>query len=234
MASYLALVNPSRRKRHKRRSSRRSNPRHARRRVRHVARRHVRRNPIFGPRRHRRSVRHMIRRHRRRRRNPIMGRSMGGYFMTPVVGAVKGASGAILTDAAYTYIPLPDMLKSGPMSMVTRAAFAFLTGWLASFAVGRNMGAKLTEGALTVQLYNLVKPLISSVVPLSGSEIEGMGYYTPGPILGSDLSPLPPLNAGTGISAYLSGVGQDEGPFDVPPYEQQPDMAAYLSESGGY
>src|SRR5258708_376208 len=131
MAGTLMLVNP--RKRHRR--GRKAKSRHSRRRHHnpHRARRHSRarrRNPMHFFKRHRK---HRARRHSRaRRRNPIGLRSFipSGGITGQLMGAVKGAAGALVVDAAYTYIPLPAMLKTGTLASVTRVAVAFLSGWL--------------------------------------------------------------------------------------------------------
>jgi hypothetical protein len=152
------------------------------------------------------------------RRNPSsrsVGRSFGGIargFVPQIVNAAKGAGGAILTDAAFTYIPLPVALKTGPLGIASRALTAFLVSYLAGFAVGGRMAGNFLEGALTVQAYGVLKPLVAGFIPLAGSEIEGLGYYSPGMILQDDLSPLTDLNAGTPLQAYISGMsGLGEG-----------------------
>lgn len=203
MAGQLLLVNPrKRRKSRKTRksSSRRRNPVRGRRAKRHVARRS---NPI---RIHRKRARGRART-RARRRNPISLRGMSGGVLGHLVGALQGAGGAIVNDAAFTYIPLPAMLKSGPMSLVTRALGAFGVGYLVSMVGGKNLGAKMTQGALTVLAYQVAKPMVSSIMPLAGDDIEGLGYYSPGMILQDTLNPLPDLNTGTPLAAYLEGMG---------------------------
>ena len=201
MAGQLLLVNPRKRRKSRKSSSRRKNPIRARRR-RSPKRRHVSRARRSNP----------IRIHRkraRRRRNPLSLRGMGGGLVGQLMSALKGAGGAIANDALYTYLPLPAMLKAGPMSLVTRALGAFGVGYLVSMVAGRNLGARMTEGALTVLTYQAVKPMVAGVLPLAGDEIEGLGYYSPGMILQDTLSPLPDLNTGTPLAAYLSGLGSN-------------------------
>jgi hypothetical protein len=117
------------------------------------------------------------------------------------------------------------MLKTGPLAILTKAVGAFGVGYLASFAVGKQRGAQLTEGALTVLAYQIVKPMVATVIPLAGNEIEGLGYHSPGMILQDSLSPLRDLNEGTPLQAYISGLGanvnagqgsQDEGDIYSP------------------
>ena len=198
MAGQLLLVNPRTRRKSRKSASRRKNPVRARRRRNPVHRKRARRhNPI------------RIHRKRARRRNPLSLRGMGGGLVGQLMGALKGAGGAIANDALYTYVPLPAMLKAGPMSLVTRALGAFGVGYLVSMVAGRNLGARMTEGALTVLAYQAVKPMVAGVLPLAGDEIEGLGYYSPGMILQDTLSPLPDLNAGTPLAAYLNGLGSN-------------------------
>jgi hypothetical protein len=187
----LLLINP-RKRRGKRRGSRGR-----------------KRNPVRALRR-----RSLKRSYRRRRSNPSF-RSMTRGLVPQIIGAAQGAGGAILTDAAFTYIPLPAMLKTGPLGIVSRALMAFGVGMLSRFVVGANMAGRFVEGALTVQAYGVLRPMLGGVIPLAGDEIEGMGYYSPGMILQDDLSPLPDLNAGTPLQAYISGDGgEDNGVYD--------------------
>jgi hypothetical protein len=147
------------------------------------------------------------------RRNPSMRSiaSIGRGFVPQIMNAAKGAGGAILTDAAFTYIPLPIAMKTGPLGIASRALTAFLVSYLAGFAVGGRMAGNFLEGALTVQAYGVLKPLVAGFIPLAGTDIEGLGFYSPGMILQDDLSPLTDLNAGTslqGMGAYISGMGE--------------------------
>lgn len=195
MPGELLLINPKKRRKARKSSRRRKNPTRARARRRNPARAR-RRNPV-----------HAVRRARaRRRRNPLNFRSMGGGFMGQATNALLGAGGAVANDVLINYVPLPAMLKTGPMAILAKLAGAFGVGYLASFAVGKSRGATMTEGALTVLAYQLVKPMIATVLPLAGTDIEGLGYYSPGMIMQDTLSPLPDLNEGTPLAAYISGL----------------------------
>ena len=179
----LVAFNKSRRATNprKRHHARRRNPIH----VASAPRRsyHRRRNPIFSaPRRH------------RRRRNPISLGGMSGLLMP----AVFGAAGAVLIDAAFTYIPLPASLNTGTMGLITKAGAALLLG-----TAGRKVfGAKATEmavGSLTVQVYNLARQLLPA-------SVTGLGYVSPGmianavPAAGSNPAAL------AGMGEYVPGV----------------------------
>ena len=183
----LLLVNPRKRARKskKSKSKRRSRAYSYRK---HSSRR---RNPVRRLRRKsvRKYVAHRAIKHRRSRRsyrrNPI---SLRGYSLSGITGSVmdagKGALGAIANDALMTYIPMPIVMKTGMIGQLTRAAMAFVLGWGTSIAGGKKLGADLTRGALTVQLYAIAKPLVSHVVPLADAD---MGYYNPGTVLSDDM-----------------------------------------------
>ncbi len=193
MSGELLLINPR-----KRRGKRKSRAR--------------RRNPVaaLNSRRSRRSRRFA----RSYRRNPTF-RSMTANIVPQVINAAQGAGGALLTDAAFTYLPLPAMLKTGPIGIVSKALMAFGVSMLSGYVVGGRVAGKFLEGALTVQAYGVIRPLVGGFIPLAGNDIEGMGYYSPGMILQDDLSPLPDLNAGTPLQAYISGDGGEEnGVYD--------------------
>lgn len=200
MSGELLLINPKKRRKGRKSSRRHKNPH---RRHRRSARRH---NPVRHHRRHRNPV-HAVRRARRRRRNPLNFGGVGRGFMGQATNALMGAGGAIVNDVLINYVPLPAMLKTGPLSILTKLAGAFGVGYLASFAVGKARGALMTEGALTVLAYQIVKPMVATVLPLAGTDIEGLGYYSPGMIMQDTLSPLPDLNEGTPLAAYISGLG---------------------------
>jgi hypothetical protein len=198
MAGELLLINPRGRKRRKnpaRKKARRRNPvRSIRARKRHAVRRH---NP----------ARVAKRAYHRRRRNPLSLGGMRSGITGKVTGAVMGAGGALLNDVLLTYVPLPLMLKTGPLAILSKAVGAFAVGYLSSFALGKARGAQLAEGALTVLAYQVARPLVGTMLPLAGDDIEGMGYYSPGMILQDSLSPLTDLNSGTPLQAYISGLG---------------------------
>lgn len=227
MAGQLLLVNP-RRRRSRRKSAgrkrrgprrmsalqrkyfgkRRRNParrrrvHHVARRVRRRSRRHVMSNPV---RRYRRRARVAARHHRRRRRNPIgMGSIMG-----PAMTAVYGTVGALATDVLFGVLPIPAQFKSGGMGTLAKAAVTIAGGMLASKVVGRSAAEKGVAGALTVQLYSFVKPLIAAAAP----NIPGLGYYGAGYSLsdmGEYISNIPTSLSGLGRFVPNSLMGDDD------------------------
>lgn len=212
MAGEVMLINPARRKRNAKgrfvKSKRKTTSR---------KRRTYRRNPsrvtvAAAPRRRRRSVarKSPVRRRRTYRRNPSARMSVRS-ILGSVQDAAMGAGGSLLTDAAFTYIPLPAIAKGGNIGLVTRAAMAFGVGWLSSFVLGGARAKKLTEGALTVQIANLAKAQISSrFLPLAGD--EELGYMSAG-MIGEYLSGGPEsFGAPAGAPAlgeYLSAYGDE-------------------------
>lgn len=215
MSGQLLLINPR-----KRRKARKSGKRRARRSAR-------RSNPVRALRTRSRKRRSPVRAYRsraRRRRNPISLRGMSGGLMTQAMDAGLGAGGALLNDALLTYVPVPAVMKTGLPALLMQVVGAFGVGYLASFVVGKQRGARMAEGALTVLAYKTLRPMVATVVPLAGSDIEGLGYYSPGMILQDSLSPLPDLNQGTPLAAYISGLG---GASDIP-------GGGYADESSQY
>ncbi|MGH8744732.1 MAG: hypothetical protein ACREUY_10690 [Burkholderiales bacterium] len=174
MAGQLLLVNPKRRHKAVKRSRKSTSRR--------------RRNPMQfvnpAPRRRRRARSHAlprrsrsrryanpIRRHRRRR-NPSM-RGVGGFAMGSAVDAVQGAAGAIAVDAVWGFLPLPANIKTGPIGTLAKAGGTIALGMLASNMIGAGIAKRVTTGALTVQIYNYLKPMLAGVIP-------GLGYYGAG------------------------------------------------------
>jgi hypothetical protein len=228
MAGQLLLVNPRRRARRKssgrkrrrnpRRMSalqrkyfgpkRRRNPSRARRRSRTSSRRR-RRNPVaMNPvRRHRR--RSVARSHsRRRRRNPILG---GGFIVSAAKCAVTGTLGALVSDMAWNLIPLPATVKTGAVGVLAKAAGTIALGMGASKMVGRKLAEDATAGALTVQLYSYLKPM------LAGMGVPGLGYY----------------GAGYALNEYLSDTPSSLNAF-VPNSLNGPDVDSDIYESSNY
>lgn len=108
------------------------------------------------------------RRTRRYRRNPI-----GGNITNMLTASVQGAAGAMVVNAAYNFLPLPDMLKTGVMSSVTKGALAVGLGMFGGKVLPGRVAAEMAKGALTVTMYDALKGVVDGVV-------SGLGYYTGG------------------------------------------------------
>lgn len=186
----LLLVNPRGRK--KRRTPSRNAKGRFVKRAHSASRKHRRRrrNPVpslvsANPRRRRR---HVVRSRRRYRRNPIGGGFLGN-LTRPIVPAIVGAGGAIATDAAFGYLPLPVQLKTGNLAILSKAVVAVALGMLVGKFMNRRIGEQMTAGALTVQAHSALAPMVASVLP--GLGYYGAGYALPGTNVGEYISALP-------------------------------------------
>jgi hypothetical protein len=150
-------------------------------------------------------------RRRRYRRNPLGLPSVGGMF-GQLVPAAYGAGGALALNLGLSYLPLPDMLKTGMARHGVRLVGAFGLGWAARKFLGAK-GNAVAAGALTVVMYDILKAVINGVSPEIGSrlgEFEDVSLDGDGDVFIDPASP---------ISAYLEGP--DSGDADT-------DMSAYL------
>ena len=194
MSGTLMLVNPRKRRgarKHRtaaqraatkrmiaaNRAKRSSNPSPRRR----AKRRTYAANPIHARRRTYRRHHNPIRHHKRRRRNPISMPSLKiGQLMK--VGAV-GAGGALVVDVLFgylgRYLPASVTAKTNAdgstnyLNVASKLGVAVLLGSLGRKVFKRH-AATMAVGAVTVQLYNFLRPMISSAMPSLG-----LGYYIP-------------------------------------------------------
>lgn len=193
-----------------------------------VKRRRARRNPrrVHGKKRRatgyvigrgpvrRRKLNPSFRRRRRARRNPMGGLSVNS-IMGQLVPAAYGAGGAIVLNLGLSYLPLPDMLKTGWGRHVTRLAGAMAVGWAAKKFLGGSRAQAVGFGALTVVVYDILKGLIATAAPDFGARLgdfEDVSLADEGFI-----DPASPIR---GVSAYLTGDVDDNDGVDG--------MAAYL------
>lgn len=217
MAQEILLVNPRRRRGRKKTARRRAATRRpAARRA--APKRRRRRNPIgpyakrsglgmyvANPRRRRRRKATTVarRRSRTRRRNPITtAKGMVGRYVIP---ALQAGSGAVLLDAVWGYVPVPDQLKTGPLRHVAKGAGAIALGWAVGKVAGKRMGDTMALGALTVTAYNAIRELVSTYAPGIA-----LGYYSPGANAGYDPSlgyyvRSPQLGVSRGESVPVTG-----------------------------
>jgi hypothetical protein len=219
----LWLINPRRKRRQKNARRRRI---HSRRRRRVSSRRVI----MVNPRRRRRIHRHRNprRHHRARRRNPFLGGSLTQDVLMP---AALGVAGGVALGMAWNALSpnLPSTLTGNSIgALVGEGVGAVGLGWLAAKALGREKGAAVAIGALTVVLYNFVEGAISGTglpsfaglgfhplrkaiprartmgayLPGQGLNPGGMGAYMPMGAI-SNFNPAP----------YVAGLG---GTFDNP------------------
>lgn len=130
----------------------------------------------------------------------------GGFIGGSVMDSAVGTVGALLSDIAFNFIPLPATVKTGAVGTLAKAGTSIALGMLASKVVGRAAAKKGVTGALTVQLYAYLKPM------LAGAGVPGLGYYGAGYALngmGAYISDSPSsLNAF--VPNSLSGLGDPQ------------------------
>ena len=197
----LLLVNPRRRKRRKS-SSRRRRKSAARR----TYRRRRRAVAVAAPRRRRRrSVARVS--FRRRRRNPSL-RGITGSLKSNLVPALKGgfigALGGLGVNLVLGQVSsrLPAALQTGWGKVGVKLGAALLVG-LAGGYILKGRGRALTEGAMTVTLYDVLKEQFAGVFP----SVPLGEYLTYAPVVGyGDGSAA--LPGSTGMGAYMSGLGE--------------------------
>lgn len=197
--AQLMLINPARRPSKRRKAgSRKATPAQLRALAKaRRARAGLSANP--SPRRRRRSLRATsVSTRRRARRNPI---GVGG-IMGSLGTAVWGAGGALAVGAAYNMLPLPATLKTGMMGTVSKLALAVAFGMIAKPMVGRNAG-KMAEGAMTVIAYEALQGMLPA--SMGGSGVAGLGYMSPGMVVGGNA--LPNTSVMNGVGEYVSGMG---------------------------
>jgi hypothetical protein len=189
----FALVNPHKRGGKKRRARRSAAARKSSRRSVSVAR-HVSRS-------RRRS-------YRGRARNPI---SLGG-LKNRLMPAVVGGAGAVATDLAYRFLPVPGALSilKGTLAPVTKVGVAFAVAKLASMIVGGKRADEMLTGSLAVIAYGLVSDGLLRFLPVIGApaaapaavsgayDFAGLGYT----------GPAATLAPGGGVGEYVSGMGE--------------------------
>lgn len=171
----------------------------------------------------------------RRRRVP---RGLKGIMGSQIIPAMVGGSGAVANDVLYGFIPLPDMLKVGPLRHVGKAATAILLGWAAGMVTNKRTADQLGAGALTVVGYNFVREIVGRFAPgiPMGEYLDSeMGYYGAGmdPGMGEYLDAGVGNIPGTGMSTsgqltqgtpYMNGLGItwptqfEEESYDVDEY----------------
>lgn len=206
----LALINPRRKRRHKKAKRSHAKRRHVRR---HKARR--RSVVVIGRRVNPRRKIHHRKRRFHRRRNPRV--SMSGVMRALVPAAIGGA-GAVAVDIGVGYLgsvaSIPDFLKTGYGKVGLQALAAFGMGFIAKKAgVSGEKANAVVLGALTVTAYSLIRNLVKSAAPtvpgLSGDFRDNIGAYMQ-PSLGY-MNPAPMVNGMEGVGAYMQPGGGMNG-----------------------
>ena len=203
MANEILLVNPRRRR--KAVAKRRAPVR--RRKAPTVRRRKAARNPSA------RRVR------RRVRRNPIALKGLMPQLQT----AAGGALGGLGLSIALGYLPIPANLKAGALGYVTKGALAFGLGMLAKNFTRAGTAARLTEGALTVVMYEAMKDGVQRFAPQ-----VPLGMYMNDPSLGYYGSGWNPEEDADGMGVYLPNFSS------VPDASMFDGVSGYETENYGY
>lgn len=242
MASEILLVNPRRRRGRKRRKMsakqlmyfgggrKRRRKRRAASSGRRRRRSSRRRNPIVNlspvRRRKRRRGRARRRSHARRRRNPSLRGVTSAFkpraLQATLMNAVPGAVGALGLDVAMGFLPIPATWKAGYLGWVTKAAAAIGIGMVAQNFVKSSTAAKMTEGALSVMFYGILRNMTAQFLPsvplgMYMAPRVGMGYY------GSGWNP----DGDSNLAAYLPDISSDSMSTD------ERDLGMYM-ETGEY
>lgn len=128
---------------------------------------------------------------RRRRRNPIK-MSIGSIMSNTVMPSVTAAGGAVAVDILLGYVPLPDMLKTGPARHLVKGVAAIGMGMLAANFVKPKTAEMFASGAVTVAIYGAAKEAIARFAPgiNMGEYIDldtaDLGYMSPGLVVGDE------------------------------------------------
>ena len=108
-----------------------------------------------------------------------------GFLNNTLMPSAVGAGGALGLDVLLGFLPLPAMIKSGPMRPFVRLAGAVALGMIASKVMNKKVGEQVASGAATVVLYDTLKGVLQRAMPtlpLSDGDAyyPGLEYVSPG------------------------------------------------------
>lgn len=202
----LMLVNPR-----KRRARRKTTTRKARR---------VSAMPVATPRRRRRATSTLT----RYRRNPIRRLrrgGMGGIVNNVLMPAATAAGGALALDVAWSYLPIPDNIKSGPLRYAAKGVGALALGFLAANFVKKETADRLALGAMTVVMHDAARDMMGRFMPqiplsmyVDPQAAPMLGYAGSGMVSGSVNDWR--AQAGWNPEAYGMGMYVDPKQTDIP------------------
>lgn len=152
---------------------------------------------------------------RRRRR----ARGLAGLtgLTAAFVPAAVGAGGALALDIAWGMLPIPPMLKTGPIiAPAAKLGGAVLIGWGAGQMVNKTFGKQVLVGAVTITVFNIIRTFIANQFPaitLGGWNDETVGYvqagqFQPDPLIGEYVSGYVPdyeMRESAGMAEYVNG-----------------------------
>lgn len=175
---------------------------------------------VVGSRKIRRRKLNPRARRRRYRRNPIGLPSMSG-IVGQLTQAALGAAGGIALNIGLSFLPLPDVLKTGYLRHATRITGAVLLGMVARKFLGAK-GNAVAAGALTIAMYDLGKQVLQTVTPELGSRLGDFEDVT----VSDDSGFYDPASVVSGAGAYLEGPLDGVGGIDD--YGNADDIGAYM------
>lgn len=153
-------------------------------------------------------------RRRARRRTGLAG--LTGLTAAFVPAAV-GAGGALALDIAWGMLPIPPMLKTGPIiAPAAKLGGAMLIGWGAGQMVNKTFGKQVLVGAVTITVFNIVRGFIANQFPqitLGGMNEETIGFvqagqFQPDPLIGEYVDGYVPdyeMRESAGMGEYVNG-----------------------------
>lgn len=148
------------------------------------------------------------------RRNPRRRKGVSGIINRNVIPSIAGGAGALAVDIGMKYLPLPDVLKSGPMNIAARAGVALGLGFLMANFTKKDTAQNFTNGALTVLTYDALKQAADRMLPNIG-----LSAYMDDDNMGAYMEDLSAYNSPAMQSEYLdldesgemSGILSDQG-----------------------
>lgn len=220
--SQLMLVNPRRRKRRSSGKRRKMTAKQAkyfaprRRRAKSSSKRRARRSVATVARRVGRRVRRSARRFASNRSGSSKALSLkpAAFLKNTALPAAMGGAGALAIDVIWGMAPIPANLKTGPLAPLVKVAGAVGIGLLASRFAGKDIGAKVVGGYLTVLAYNLAKNAVQKAMPTLPLGDYDMGYiqsgqFFPDASAGMGVYLAPPAPEPAGMGSYISGYDYD-------------------------
>lgn len=146
-------------------------------------------------------------RRRRYKRNPLGGLPSVSGIVGQVVPAALGAAGGLALNIGLSYLPLPDVLKTGWARHGVRLVGALGLGYAARKFLGAR-GNAVAAGALTIVVYDIFKQVIAGVSPEIGARL---GDFEDVSLDGDDDGFYDPASIINGTGAYIEGPDEGDG-----------------------
>ncbi len=143
---------------------------------------------------------------RRFRRNPTGGNLNVFGLVLPAIGIGAGAVGS---ELAMGYLPIPDNFKKGVTRHITKGVVSLAIGWGIAKFFNRKLGEMFALGGLTIAAHDAIKQGIVSVMPSAqfgaylprARNVPTLGYMSPGMATG--------MGSGRASDGYGSGRSSD-------------------------